>query len=326
MRFGLNLQDDLKGGATYNAAVRFVVSDITRNSGEWVTDLQIGSSSLASTELFLPLAQYSGWFVMPHVQTLARDAYVVQNQELLAEYRIHTFDYGVDFGRQFGNWGELRTGIYRQEGHYSLKIGDPTDPNVVDLTQDPFDTTNLFVRATYDRLDDINFPHRGQQATLQWTGVRNTSGPAQTADQVTLNYIGARTFGRNTFVLSASGGMTLQDHVTDLNLQFPLGGFLNLSGLRANSIFGPQFGIARLIYYRQIGRGGPSWLDVPTYLGASLEAGNVWETRSEASFGNTQKNASVFIGMDTLLGPLYIASGFDQHGNQQFYLFLGRSF
>ena len=27
-----------------------------------------------------------------------------------------------------------------------------------------------------------------------------------------------------------------------------------------------------------------------------------------------------------LLGPLYIATGFDQHGNQAFYLFLGRTF
>ncbi len=65
MRFGLSLQDDLQGGSTYNAAVRFVVSDITRNAGEWVTDLQIGSAAQISTELFLPLAQYSGWFVMP---------------------------------------------------------------------------------------------------------------------------------------------------------------------------------------------------------------------------------------------------------------------
>jgi NTE family protein len=326
MRFGLSLQDDLQGGATYNAAVRFVVSDITRNAGEWVTDLQIGSASQASTELFLPLAQYSGWFVMPHTATRARDYYVIQNQELLAEYRIHTFDYGLDLGRQFGNWGEIRAGVAREEGHYRLKIGDPADPNVPDLTQDPFDTTNYFVRLTYDRLDDINFPHRGQQATLQWTGVRNTSGAAQTSDQLAMNYIGARSFGRNTFVLSVSGGETMQDDVTDINRFFTLGGFLNLSGLRANSISGPNFGIARLIYYRQIGRGGPSWLDVPTYLGGSLEMGNVWQTRSEASFGNTQKHASVFIGMDTLLGPLYLASGFDQHGNQAFYLFLGRSF
>jgi NTE family protein len=144
---------------------------------------------------------------------------------------------------------------------------------------------------------------------------------------VTASYLGAYSFGRDTFSFSAAGGSTLQANgATDLNLQFPLGGFLNLSGLRANSLLGPNFGIARLLYYRQIGRGGPGYFDVPTYLGASLEAGNVWQSRSAASFGNTQKDASVFLGMDTLLGPLYIATGFDQHGNQAFYLFLGRTF
>ena len=81
-----------------------------------------------------------------------------------------------------------------------------------------------------------------------------------------------------------------------------------------------------MLYYRQIGRGGPGYLDVPTYLGFSLEAGNVWQTRSEASFSNTRKDASIFLGLDTFLGPVYLASGFDEHGSQAFYLFLGRTF
>jgi NTE family protein len=326
MRFGLRLQDDFEGNSTYNAAVRFVVADITPNAGEWATDLQIGNISQISTELFLPLAQSSRWFVMPHVQTLSRDVDVLQNQNILAEYRVHIFDYGTDFGRQFSNWGEIRAGVLREQGHVRLKIGDPADPNLPNLTNEPWDTTDYFLRFTYDRLDDIDFPHHGQQALLQWTGVRNASAPAQPSDQVTLNYIGAYSFGRDTFQLSASGGMTLQSQVTDINQLYSLGGFLNLSGLRANSLLGPNFGIMRVLYYRQIGRGGPGYLDVPTYLGLSLEAGNVWQTRSEASFGNTQKDASIFLGLDTFLGPLYLATGFDEHGNQAFYLVLGRVF
>ena len=46
----------------------------------------------------------------------------------------------------------------------------------------------------------------------------------------------------------------------------------------------------------------------------------------DASFGNTQKDASIFLGMDTFLGPVFLATGFDEHGNQQYYLFLGRTF
>ena len=326
LRFGLSLQDDFEGNATYDAAMRFVMSDITRNAGEWVTDLQAGTTSLASTELFLPLAQFSGWFVMPHLADEARDLYVIRDQSLEAEYRVHTLDYGLDFGRQFGNWGEIRTGVLREQGHYVLEIGDSTDPNLPEQSFAPFNMRDYFVRFTYDRLDDVNFPHHGQQATLQWSADRNATGVGQNADQVTLNYLGAYSFGRDTLSFSASGGLTLQAHVTDLNLQFPLGGFLNLSGLRAYSLLGPDFGIARLLFYRQIGRGGPGYFDVPTYIGISLEEGNVWQSRSEASFANTQKDASIFLGMDTFLGPLYIASGFDDHGHQAFYLFLGRTF
>jgi NTE family protein len=326
LRFGFSLQDDFEGNATYDAAVRFVMSDITRNAGEWVTDLQAGTTSLVSTELFLPLAEFSGWFVMPHISDGARDIFVLSGQSLEAEYRVHTFDYGADFGYQFGNWGEARVGVQREQGHYVLEIGDASDPNLPEQSFTPFNMRNYFARFTYDRLDDVNFPHSGQQLTLQWSGNRNATGLGQYSDQVTASYLGAYSFGRDTFSFSAAGGTTLQANITDLNLQFPLGGFLNLSGLREASLLGPNFGIARLLYYRQIGRGGPGYFDVPTYIGMSLEAGNVWQTRSDASFANTQKDASIFLGMDTLLGPLYIATGFDQHGNEAFYLFLGRTF
>jgi len=326
LRFGLSLQDDFQGNSTYTAAMRFVMSDITRNAGEWVTDLAVGATSGISSELFLPLAQYSGWFVMPHISDLARDLYVYQEQTLVAKYRLHTFDYGADFGRQFGNWGEIRVGAVREQGHYVLAIGDPTDPHLPVQSFAPYDLHDYFVRLTYDRLDDINFPHRGQQAVLQWSAYRNATGIVQAADQVTGSYIGAYSFGRDTLAFSASGGTTRQANVTDLNLQFPLGGFLNLSGLRADSLLGPNYGIARALFYRQIGRGGPGYFDVPTYLGLSLEMGNVWQDRSEASFGNTKRDASLWLGLDTFIGPVYIATGFDAHGNQQYYLFLGRPF
>ena len=326
LRFGLSLQDDFQGNATYNAAMRFVVTDITRNAGEWVTDLQIGNVSRAATEFFLPLGHFSGWFLMPHAATGSRDVDVLTGQELLAEYRAHTVNYGLDFGRQFGNWGEIRVGAFHDEGHSRITTGDPNDPLLPQPAYQSFATRNYFLRFSYDRLDDINFPHRGQQAVLQWSGVRNVSGEARTLDQVSGSYLTAFSFGRDTVSFSAAGGTTLESNPNDIRLWYPLGGFLNLSGLRANSLLGPDFGLLRLLYYRQIGRGGPGYLDVPTYLGVSLEAGNAWRSRSEIRLGNTRRDASLFLGLDTFLGPVYVATGFDDHGNQAFYLFLGRTF
>jgi NTE family protein len=338
VRFGLSLQEDFQGNSTYEAAMRFVMSEITRPGGEWVWDVQVGQTSLIASELFLPFSEFSGWFVDPHAQIAASNipwfgdqsqAAGVSNsvgQTEIAQYRLHTYEYGIDLGKQFGNWGEIRTGVQREQGHSHLEIGDPTDELLEKQPNQDFGVHDYFVRFSYDRLDNVNFPHSGQQASLQWDADRNVTGVDNVTNQVTFSYVGAVSFGRDTLVLSANSGLTLEDNVTDVRLLYPLGGFLNLSGLRADSLLGPDFAIARVLYYRQIGRGGPGYFDFPTYVGVSFEDGNVWQDRRDISFGNTHKDASIFLGIDTFLGPVYIATGFDQHGGEAFYLFLGRTF
>jgi NTE family protein len=80
------------------------------------------------------------------------------------------------------------------------------------------------------------------------------------------------------------------------------------------------------MYYRRIGRGGEGVLDFPAYAGVSLETGNTWMTRDEISVGDLRKNGSVFFGVDSPLGPVYLGVGFDEGGDRAFYLFLGRTF
>jgi NTE family protein len=339
IRFGLNLQDDFEGNSSYNAATRFILSEITGPGGEWVWDFQIGESPRVATEVYLPLTQTSGYFFLPHGRYDARNVPVLNDveQQRLAEFRLRSFEYGLDFGREFGNWGEIRTGLFREDGQERVRVGDPSRPTT------RFDAEGYFLRLTYDRLDDINFPRDGNLASLEWRHERSererSDMPAVTlsdkTDRLVFDWITARTFGRHTAVLWTSAGTTLnginldpemnQDSL-DVRTLFTLGGFFNLSGLKAESIAGPHFGIARLLLYRQIGRAGPGFLDVPTYLGVSYEMGNVWRDRSDVSFGDTRKDVSLWLGLDTLLGPVYLGSGFEEGGREAFYLFLGRTF
>jgi NTE family protein len=60
------------------------------------------------------------------------------------------------------------------------------------------------------------------------------------------------------------------------------------------------------------------------FMGGSLEAGNVWDTRSNVSFGNLRKAGSFFVGADTGIGPLYLAVGRATKGDTALYLFIGR--
>jgi NTE family protein len=343
VRFGLSLQDDFQGNSSYNAAARFVLSEITQPGGEWVWDLQVGETSLISTEVYLPMSDTSSFFFVPHASAKAANVDVLANQVRVAEYRVRSFDYGLDFGYEFGNWGEIRTGVERNVGHEDVRVGDPTLPS------DSFHTSQYFLRLSYDRLDNVNFPRRGQQATMEYraerTGQLSSTGEDKNFDRLSFSYLAAGSLGRYTALFSLAGGTTfdtprgllLSGQITgpggvqattptDLRLLFPLGGFLNLSGLKADSIAGPHFALIRTMFYKQIGRGGPGYLDIPTYVGVSLESGNVWEHRGQISFGSMRHDASVFLGMDTLLGPVYIASGFDDQGQHAFYLFLGRTF
>ena len=74
----------------------------------------------------------------------------------------------------------------------------------------------------------------------------------------------------------------------------------------------------RGIYYRQVGRGGQGFLNVPVFVGTSIELGNVWRSRSDVSASSAKTNGSVFLGLDTLLGPVYFATGFDDEGGSAY--------
>jgi len=107
-----------------------------------------------------------------------------------------------------------------------------------------------------------------------------------------------------------------------LQRQYRLGGFLNLSGLNPDELNGPHSGTATLAYYRRLG----DIALLPTYIGASAELGNTWQDRSDISFDSSIFAGSVFVGVDSILGPIYLAVGLVEHGQTALYFYVGRTF
>ncbi|MBK7250254.1 MAG: patatin-like phospholipase family protein [Gammaproteobacteria bacterium] len=320
IRFGLNLQDDFEGNAAYNAAARILLSELTSRGGEWSWDFQIGESPRIASELYLPLTYLPRWFVAPSIDFRVRNTPLIRGEERIAEYRTRSIAYGLDLGRELSNWGEVRTGLRYESGHSRVRLGDPA------LPVDRFDAGSYFVRLSIDRLDNVNFPRQGESLTVEWRGESTGLGSDASADLATVDWLLAHSWGRNTGVLWSSFGTRFNDDVREVRTLYPLGGFLNLSGIAPASIAGPHFGIVRALYYRKLSRGEASILNVPTYAGMSLETGDVWERRRDASFGHARRSASLFLGLDTLVGPVYLGTGFDFAGKTAYYLFLGRTF
>lgn len=321
VRFGLELQDDFEGGNNFNAGVRLLFTDLNAYRGEFQLDLQLGEEPTVFAELYQPLGPASPWFVAPRARTDRRSFDVISGDFRLAEYRVRTGEIGLDFGRELGNWGELRAGVLRGSGSSQLRVGDPFGdlPRRTD-----FERGEVYARFGLDRLDSAYFPRHGELFTLDWHSGRESLGADFDSDRVTLDWLLARSQGRDTAVLWLTGGSNISAPADAVQDFFTLGGLFNLSGRVADSVAGPHFAIARGIYYRRIGRGGQGFLNVPTYAGLSLELGNVWDRRSDIGFDTARFNGAGFVGLDTPLGPVYLAVGFDEGGGNSFYLLLGR--
>ncbi len=322
VRFGLGLQDDFQGNATYNIGARMVMGDITKTGGEWVWDLQTGTSPHIYTELYLPFEQTAAYFIDPHTEfddvNVPR---VDSSQNHLAEFRVHTFRSGLDFGRELENIGEVRFGAYHEQGGTSVLVGEPTPKTA-------FNANGYFARFSLDRLDDVRFPHNGQLASVEWDSERYEVGGDKPFDRLSPELVGRRYLrSRNRhFSGPQPAPPSIRTNPLDVRTQYPLGGLFNLSGIAANSLAGPQYAIARVLLYRKIGRGGDGPFDFPTYVGVSLEAGNVFQKLGDINWSGSRKDASIFLGIDTFLGPVYLATGYEEHGREAFYLFLGRTF
>ncbi len=320
LRIGLRLQDDFYGNSTFDAAARLVFTDLNAVGAEWSWDGQLGGNPRLGTELYLPFSLKRRWFVEPSALFQIRAVPQFADDTQVGELRVRSLRFGGSLGREIGLSGEVRVGAEREIGRSRVRLGDVTEPSL------SFQNNELFARYSFDSLDSAAFPRRGESARVEWRGQVSGRTLDRVSDSVTVDWRRAHSWGKNTVMAWASAGTLLNAELADERSYFPLGGFLNLSGRSADSLIGPHYSIARLIYFRKVGSGGEGFLNVPLYAGMSLEAGNVWEERTDMSLGGARKNMSLFFGLDTFLGPAWLAAGYDTAGRQAFYLSLGRSF
>jgi NTE family protein len=322
VRFGLNLQDDFQGNSRYNAAARFILTELDDLGAELLTDVQVGSDPKVVSEFYQPLNASRTWFIAPSARIEARDLQIFNRNVQVADFRDREAEVDFDIGRNLGNWGEIRAGFHRTNGATRVRFGDPS------LVESAYNNGELFFEFSYDKLDNVHFPRDGQSFTFQWDANRTDLGADFASDKIQADWLMARSSGRNTLLLWSSAGSTVNGNIKPTALPdfFSLGGFFNLSGLAPASLIGPHYAIARGIYFRKISRGGEGFFEFPAYVGMSLEVGNTWDHRGDMSFASANKDASIFIAFDTYLGPVYLGSGYDTAGHSAYYLFLGRTF
>jgi NTE family protein len=318
-RFGLNLETDLGNESDYNLGLNHVWFPVNKWDGEVRTEAQIGDTMLIGSEYYQPLEPRDWFFVMPFAKYTRSDVDVWQNHDHLARFVVERTLAGLFAGVNLGNFAQLRGGIGYLDGEARRHIGDPDV-----FRRQRFNGGLYAAELEYDTLDDVRFPNDGSYALVSSLFVREELGFSESYETLNAGATIFRTWRKNTVSLGLKYETSFGagDRVEALN---SLGGFLNLSGFERNSITGKHVGLARLLTYRRVASPAVFAWEFPVYVGGFFEIGNAWEDRSDIE-NDLLFSAGPFVGVDTPLGPLYLAYAYGEGGEHQGYLYLGQSF
>jgi NTE family protein len=315
LQTGLITSSNFEGDAVFRLGLTYTRTAINALNGEWRLGAQIGDEPGLFGEIFQPFDPGARYFGFAKVSHQTRNVNLIDDEgNKTAEWRAKGFGVEVGVGRQLGTWGEIRLGYLRRTGDLEVGVGAPAPDR-------PFETGEVFLRLTDDKLDSLYFPRNGHLARAEWLASRKALGADADFDQASYGVQLARTWGRHTLI----GGVDVRatvDGTAPIQSMQRLGGFLRLSGFEEGRLSGQQSGLARLVYMRRIN-------DIQrftAYAGASLEAGNVWAQPGDIGGGDLVVGGSLFIGADTPIGPLYFAYGRNDTGEGSVYLYLGPLF
>ncbi|MCS6099643.1 patatin-like phospholipase family protein [Shewanella baltica] len=322
-QLGFNWEDDFNSESAISFDMAYTMTDLTFNGGEWRNEIKLGMEKLFATEFYQPLDRDQQFFSRARYQYDTRnwDLYDNNNRLLTFDKKTHTIELGI--GYNYTSQGMIELGLVAEKGAI---INDAWLLSDLD-----FSSYGAYFRFGYDSLDSISFPTSGNRVTLN-VYVRNEDFDDVIDDnqneysvQIEADWKGALSVGNHAFVGKASISTNDNDGMNTLHLS-ELGGFLNLSGYHKDSLTGAHKVFGAFVYQYDLGRDALGMTDYPLYLGWSLEAGNVWDERSEVTLTDLIYASSLYIGTDTSMGPAAIGFGITDLGDKSFYLFVGKNF
>lgn len=318
LAINFELYSDNGGDSGYDLGASFRKTGVTRRGGEWFTAARIGRNPLIRTELYLPLDYHQRFFVEPYAGYSEREFHQVTGTDIESRLMIDNSVYGMLAGIQVSNTAILGAGIEVNSGDTEIFTG-------IDTGTDHFRNVNQYWQLEVDTLNDLYFPSRGTLVEVRYERIDPHSD--NNPDFELLQFSGRQAFpvNRHSLVLAASY-VRSYGQVSGQHVQQSLGGFLNLSGFRNQALVGNDLGFASITWLHRLTGQSIFPMDVPVYMGVSLEAGNVWPSHSEASIHDLIGAGSIFLGADSPLGGVYLGYGRAEQGQSSFYVKLGRLF
>jgi NTE family protein len=316
LQFGLEFSDDFSGNNEFKIGAAYTRNALNSLGGEMRVTAAFGREDELIFDFYQPLDTGERWFIEPRAFLRREQFNVWEDDSLIAKLDIAGYGARLGFGRNFSTTDLIRMDYQYFRGDADLVVG------VLDFPlDDDVKIGELLFEYRHDSLDSLWFPTKGMFHRLDFRLARDALGAAFDYEQASATGTFSFSSGKNTVLLSYEAGYSFDD-AAPVERRFELGGFARLSGLIPDQLSGRQLGLFSLAYLRRLNN-----IDVlPVYAGVTLEAGNVWNYADDISFGDLRKSGSIFVGAETPLGPVYLAWGYSDSGDNTFYFYLGNPF
>lgn len=317
-RFGLAIQDDFNGESDYRISVAFTNLAVNKIGGEFEARIALGDEQGVFAEFYQPVDAAQRYYLFANAGYGTTNTNIFDDDRILAQARISETRGQIGAGINFGNWGTLYGALQRSTGMVKDRIGLPADTSI------PFDDTAFVTEFLIDTLDNVKFPHRGMLITATYVNSTSWLGGDSNIDTFQIGGYHPVTWGRNTLGFIYRFATVNNESPNDMGL-FQLGGFTNMTAYQPGQLSGNHGGTLGAMYYYRLG-GIRMLTQTPFYVGGVLEAGNGWNQRSDMSFQDLHTSASIWIGADTFLGPIYLGYGVGDDGHSAAFLYIGQLF
>ncbi|MEI2782733.1 MAG: patatin-like phospholipase family protein [Candidatus Competibacter sp.] len=319
LKFGLFLGANLKGDSEFDISAAYTLSQLNSLGGQWRNFVQLGGNIVLASDFYQPLDTDQRYYIDPYVK------YEQYNLDLAntfyadsASFRVYRSEIGLEAGRNLEDWGQLSLALYYGAGRNDLRLGQPS-PYEGNFTQ-----AGYALRWQTDTLDNLNFPTSGHRGNLIFRDSLTEMGSDQDFRTLDLDVVHAFTWGQYSIIprVRLAGKLSGELGIQDL---FLLGGFLNLSGYQPGQLSGQYVALGEVIYMYRLTDTSAAFT-IPIFAGGSLEAGGAWNEYGDITLDSLIPAGSLFLGVDTPLGPLYMGAGYAEGGNTSLYLSLGKLF
>ncbi len=310
---GVDFNYTTAGETDANLLLSFRMTELNRLGAEWETFLSVGDLTRVFSEWYQPIDRARRLFLAADFLYANEFINALDGTETRRAFRRQELLGGLDAGLRLGRWGEWRVGYSGGASRIGRTLNLP--PGVSGWSE----RSELRTALTLDTLDRANFPTKGFFGKAVATVSREELGAAASYQRLDAEIYKPITFGPNTIVPRLVAGVKLGGNDLPLYDQRSLGGFLELSGFSRRGLYDQNAGVAALIYDRELAK-LPAALGGGVYAGISLEAGEVWGELSDFELGHLKFGGSIFLGADTVVGPLYLGLGGNSESEVAVYL------